>query len=83
MRPSSWTPGYLPLRDAAAWAGVSPRTVKRWIARGLPVYQAGPRTKVLIKPSDIEVFLNRVQAPQPDLNAMAEAVFADLTARAG
>jgi len=34
-------------------------------------------------PSDIEVFLNRVQAPQPDLNAMAEAVFADLTARAG
>jgi len=38
-------PGYLSLKDAAAWAGVSVRTLNRWIARGLPRYQAGPMEK--------------------------------------
>ena len=41
--------GYLPLRDAAAWAGVSPKTMRRWFAKGLPRHQAGPREKVLVR----------------------------------
>jgi phage terminase Nu1 subunit (DNA packaging protein) len=71
-------PGYLPLVEAAAWAGVSPRTIKRWVRRGLPVHQAGPREKVLIRPADIDAFLTRQQVPQPDLKAMAEEVFQNL-----
>jgi excisionase family DNA binding protein len=71
-------PGYLPLREAAAWAGVSERTLKRWISRGLPAFQAGPREKVLIRPTDIDAFLTRQQVPQPDLKAMAEEVFQNL-----
>ncbi len=66
--------GYMPLVEAAAWTGVSPRTLKRWISRGLPIYQAGPREKVLVKPSDIDQFLTRKQVPVPDLGAMVEEV---------
>ena len=50
-------PGFLPLRQAAAWAGVSTRTLKRWIEKGLPKYQATPRGKVLIRLAEIEAFL--------------------------
>ena len=72
-------PGYLPLADAATWAGVSPRTLKRWIAAGLPKYQAGPRGKVLVRPGDIDQFLTRQQAPTPDLDAMVNEVLQGLT----
>jgi excisionase family DNA binding protein len=71
-------PGYLSRAEAAKWAGVSERTLKRWIARGLPTYQAGLREKVLIRPADIDAFLTRRQVPQPDLKAMAEEVFQEL-----
>jgi hypothetical protein len=53
--------------------------MKRWIVQGLVVYQAGPRTKVLIKPSDINEFLTRKQTPQVDLKALADDVWARLT----
>jgi hypothetical protein len=66
--------GYLPLSEAAAWAGVSERTLKRWISRGLPTFQAGPREKVLIRPADIDQFLIRQQAPKPDLDTMVDEV---------
>ncbi len=72
------TPGFMPIVDAAAWAGVSRRTMKRWIDRGLPRYQSGPRTKVLLRAADIETFLVRQQTTKPDLNAMVNAVMKDL-----
>ena len=75
---SSGPPGYMPLVDAAAWVGVSPRTLKRWIALGLPRFQAGPRSKVLIRPSDVEQFLARQQAQKPDLDKMVNEVIEDL-----
>ena len=49
--------GYMPLREAAKWAGVSARTMKRWLKRGLPGYQAGPREKVLVRREDMDTFL--------------------------
>jgi hypothetical protein len=64
------TPGYLSLRDAATWSGVSVRTLKRWIVSGLPVYRAVARGKVLIRPADIDAFLTKQQAPRPDLSRM-------------
>ncbi len=72
--PGTYDRGYMSLVDSAAWAGVSPRTLKRWIRRGLPIYQAGPREKVLVKPGDIDQFLTRKQVPVPDLGAMVEEV---------
>ena len=75
------TPGFMPIVDAAAWAGVSRRTINRWIDRGLPRYQSGPRTKVLLRAADIEAFLERHQTTKPDLNAMVEEVLAGLDGR--
>ncbi len=72
------TPGFMPIVDAAAWAGVSRRTINRWIDQGLPRYQSGPRTKVLLRAADIESFLTRQQVTKPDLNAMVNAVLKDL-----
>lgn len=66
--------GYFPLRKAATWAGVSLKTLQRWIGRGLPVYQAGPREKVLIRPADIDQFLTRRQQPPVNLDALVDDV---------
>lgn len=71
-------PGYLSLPQAASWAGISEKTMKRWIRKGLPIYQAGAREKVLIRPIDINAFLTRKQVAQPDLTAMVEDVLTDL-----
>jgi excisionase family DNA binding protein len=89
VRVKGWSPGrpprsplpeqgYLSLNQAARWAGVSTRTLKRWIAKGLPKYQAGIREKVLIRPADIERFLARSQAKQLDLDAIVEEVLTGL-----
>jgi len=73
--------GFLPLQEAAAWAGVSVRTLKRWINQGLPFYQAGPRTKVLIRPADIENFLTRQQHQTTSLDALVNETLAELGAK--
>jgi excisionase family DNA binding protein len=71
-------PGYFPLRKAAAWAGVSMRTMKRWIKKGLPTYQAGPREKVLIRRTDIDAFLTRQHRQAPSLDQMVNDVVKSL-----
>ena len=69
-----YLPGYMPLPQAAQWAGVSSRTMKRWIKRGLPVHQAGHREKILIRPVDVDAFLTKKRAPVCNLNAMVDDV---------
>jgi len=54
--------------------------MKRWIMQGLAVYQAGPRTKVLVKPSDIDKFLTRKQTQPVDVKALVDEVCASLHA---
>jgi hypothetical protein len=71
-------PGYMSLGDAARWASVSPKTLQRWIAKGLPVHQAGPREKVLIRPNDIDRFLQRKKQPQIDVGAMADQILQEM-----
>ena len=70
--------GFLSLEHAATYADVSVRTVKRWIERGLPKYQARPGSKVLIRPTDIEAYLTRQQANPPNLNALVDEVIRGL-----
>lgn len=67
-------PGFLPLDQAARWVGVSTRTLKRWIKKGLPKYQAGPSCKVLLRTDDIEGFLTKIQST-PALECLVEEVF--------
>jgi predicted site-specific integrase-resolvase len=79
VRPFSFSDnGLLSKKHAAAWADVSRRTLDRWIQQGLPVYQASPHTKVLIRPADIECFLQHKQLPKADLIAKVEEVVAQL-----
>ena len=70
--------GYMPMAMAAEWVGVSKKTIRRWIRRGLAYYQAAPREKVLIRPVDIDAFLARRQAAQVNLAAMVENVMESL-----
>jgi len=75
----AFAPGFLSLEHAAAYADVSVKTVKRWIEQGLPKYQAGPRSKVLIRPGDIERFLLRQESiTHQNLNGMVDKVFREL-----
>jgi hypothetical protein len=71
-------PGYLSLKKAAAWADVSQKTIKRWIAAGLPVYQSMPGGKVLVKPHEIDDFLQRRQVPRVDLDALVEQTLKEM-----
>ena len=73
------TAGYLSLREAAKWASVSERTLRRWIGQGLPKYQAGRRAKVLVRPEDITEFLTKSQVPVVDLNRLVDEVLETLT----
>jgi excisionase family DNA binding protein len=66
--------GYMSVAMAAEWVGVSRKTLKRWIARGLAFHQAAPREKVLIRPVDIDAFLARRQASQVNLATMVDNV---------
>ncbi len=68
--------GYLSITGAAHYAGVSTRTIKRWITRGLPAYQGSLRGKVLIKPGDIDLYLEKKPIPvaKHDVDAMIEGV---------
>lgn len=56
--------GYLPLRDAAKWTGVSTRTMRRWLQVGLAGHQVGEGGKVLIRPIDIHAFLQAQRVGQ-------------------
>ncbi len=66
--------GFLSFKRAAAWADISPRTLSRWIAQGLPVYQATARSKVLLRTADIEQFLSKRQTTVPNLDRLVEEV---------
>jgi phage terminase Nu1 subunit (DNA packaging protein) len=77
-KPEHALPEWVTLRVAARLASVSPRTVRRWMGRGLPVYQSGPRAKLLVRVRDIEAFLTRKQARIPDLNTMVDEVLSQL-----
>ena len=69
---------FLSKKHGAKSAGVSLRTFDRWIARGLPTYQAYPGGKVLVRLSDIESFLKRTQRPQSNLDLIVEDVMESL-----
>ena len=71
-------PGFLDIGKAARWASVSEKTISRWLGRGLQFYQEGQRTKILIRPTDLEEFLTRRQVPKSNLDVMVAEIFKEL-----
>lgn len=56
QKPANDESGYLSVAEAAAFARVSPGTVRRWVRRGeLTRHEAGAR--VLVKRDELEKFL--------------------------
>ncbi len=76
--PEALPQGFMSLETAATWCDVSRKTMKRWIQKGLPVYSEGPRSKILVRPCDIEAFLTRRQLAQPELDRMVAEVMEGL-----
>ena len=75
----TYPPGeFLSKKRAAQYVDLSVRTIDRLISRGLPTYRTGPRSKVLVRLSDIEAFLERAQRPQPKLNHLVDDVMESL-----
>ena len=70
----------LDVRTIALRNSVSTKTVHRWIGRGLPFTQGFPRAKILIKPEDVEAFLQRRCKIQVDLDEMVKEVAGQLEA---
>jgi len=70
--------GYVSLAEAARWASISKKTLWRYIRQGLPVYQARPRSKVLVRLEDIREFLKRRQAQSVDLGRLVDDVMAKM-----
>jgi excisionase family DNA binding protein len=53
---------YLPLADAAEYAGVTTKTIRRWIAAGnLTGYRVGPRL-IRVKASELDAMLLPIPA---------------------
>ena len=71
----------LDLQKVACRYSVSRRTVQRWLDRGLPFSQVTPRSKILVKPEDVEEFLTPRCKTQVDLNALADEVMAEIVAK--
>lgn len=72
---------FIDRRTAAMFASISPRTVDRMIARGLPVYRTGPRGKTLIRPADLTAFLVRQSSREQNLNVLVDEMVRDFTKR--
>ena len=70
--------GYIPIREAARWAGVSPKTIRNWIRGGLPHYRGSAGGKVLVRPADIDQFLIKDKAPQIDLDRIVEEMMSNI-----
>ena len=69
---------FLSLKEGAAIARVSVRTIKRWFGAGLPSYQPTPRGKILIASSDLTQFLSRRPHPRPELDRLVNDAMHEL-----
>ena len=67
-------------RTASQWC-VSKSTVDRWVEKGLPYYQAPGRSLILIKPADVDAFLQRKSVKKPDLTQLVEETLQELATK--
>lgn len=73
---------FLTIEEAAELARVSGRTLRRWLATGrLPYHQASARSRVLIKPHDLEQFLTRHERSTISLDHSINEVLTSLGGR--
>ncbi len=69
---------FLSVKEGAAFAHVSKRTLKRWLAAGLPAHQPISGGKILLIVSELEQFIIRRTRPQPALDRLVNDVMHEL-----
>ena len=73
---------FLTIEEASQVARVSGRTLRRWLATGrLPYHQASARSRVLIRPHDLEQFLTRHERNTISLDQSIDEVLISLGGR--
>lgn len=73
---------YLDLEDLAKYSGMSVRTLRSMIPRGMPVYRPGG--KILVRRSEFDVWMGRFrQAQSVDLDRVVDDVMEDVLGRSG
>ena len=72
-------PGFLTVRQASLWTGLSTKSIRRLIKRGLKVYRTCQRGRLLLRPEDLQHFLGRHYTDVPDRENMVNNVMIDST----
>jgi len=70
--------GWMKIRSAAAYADVSPRTMRRLLKQGLR-YSQLPSGRVLIKQSWIDEYLSQFESSQDEVREVVDEVIKKFT----
>jgi len=70
--------GWRKVKEAAAYAGVSPRTLRNWINQGL-AHSRMPTGTILIHRDQIDKFISRYQATENKAQKIASEFLKGLT----
>jgi predicted site-specific integrase-resolvase len=74
--------GWVKIKDAATYAGVSPRTFRNWLKQGLRHARVGGSGALLIKLDWIDEFLENHEVPKDDyIDRIVDSVMKDFTQR--
>jgi len=68
---------WVKVKSAASYAGVSPRTVRKWLKSGLRHSQL-PSGTVLIQYSAVDEFLNHFEVQENEVDRAVEEIQRDL-----
>jgi len=71
--------GWGKIPSAALYAGVSPRTLRKWLKKGLR--HSKPMGAILIKFSDIDKFLGNHVVCVNEVDSIVDGVMAELTVK--
>ena len=69
--------GYGKIPDAAAYAGISPRTLRSWLKMGL-LYSKMPTGAILIKFKNIDDFIDKFKVDQNEVDELVNQVMREL-----
>ena len=68
--------GWTKVKDAAKYAGMSERTLREWLKKGLP-HSVLPSGTILIKYSAIDDFLESYSVKENEIDTLVEDVMRD------
>jgi hypothetical protein len=68
---------WLKVKEASKYAGISPRTFRSWLGKGL-CYTKLPSGLILVKTDWVDEFLDQFKTKNDKLNRIAQSILKDL-----